>query len=421
MYTALYMGSIDVVIDRESVMNDVYVPYLEEMARTQIYYGGSSSGKSVFLAQRAVIDLLNGGRNYLICRAVGTSIRTSVFNEIQSVIKEWGVGQLFNENLSNFTITCANDYQMIFRGLDDVQKIKSIKPVKGVITDIWIEEATEVRKIEDIKELYKRQRGGSGEYPKRLTISFNPILKSHFIFQEFFAKVGWREDQTTYKAKDLSILKTWYVHNKFLTQGDIDDLIGEEDDYYRSVYTFGNWGILGDVIFTNWQVQDLSGMHDQFVNRKHGLDFGFSNDPAAMPCTHYDRKHKIIYIYDELYAYGLTNDLLADEVKLKIGDDYVICDSAEPKSIAELQGFGVNAIGAKKGKDSVNFGIDWLKRQTIIVDSSCINAQNEFQLYQWKKDKYGNTLRIPNDRDNHIIDPLRYAYEDEALYMPAFL
>jgi len=406
---------------KPAVFNKYYLPHLENMSRTQIFYGGSSSGKSVFLAQRCVYDILKGGRNYLVARAVDRTIRRSVFNEILKVISNWGLDKYFKINLTHLTITCINDYQILFTGLDDVQKIKSVTPKKGVITDIWIEESTEIRNQKDIKELYKRQRGGSSKYPKRITLSFNPILKSHHIFRDYFAPIGWADEQVDYKTDQLSIVKSWYIHNQFLTQGDVDDLLNEKDEYFREVYTFGNWGVLGNVIFKNWSVTDLLGMHDQFTNQKHGLDFGYSNDPAAMVNTHYDRKRKTIYVFGELYELQLTNDVLAGDVGQIIGDDYIVCDSSEPKSIAELIQHGVTAVGAKKGKDSILHGIQWLQQQQIIVDKTCVNMQNELQQYKWAEDRYGIAMRKPVDRYNHLVDALRYAYEDESLYMPAFL
>lgn len=394
-----------------NVYNAIYVPYCNENARTQIFFGGSSSGKSVFLAQRDVKDILAGGRNFLICRYVARTLKTSVFNEIRKVISNWGLERLFTINYSNLSITCVNGYQMLFIGLDDVEKIKSITPAKGVWTDIRVEEATEIKR-ESLKQLLKRQRGGDKSIPKRLTLSFNPIMKSHWLYQDYFAPIGWSDTQQEYKSGNLTILKTWYIHNRFLTAGDIADLENETDDYFKNVYTYGNWGVLGDSIFTNWEIQDLSGQGNQFTNRLHGLDFGFSNDPAAIVCTHYDSTHNIIYIYNELYECGLTNDVLSRHVNLMIDNDYITCDSSEPKSIAEMQSLGVNCIAAKKGKDSVNFGIDWLRRRKIIVDKSCVNMQNELQQYHWKKDKNGNSMRVPTDKHNHLIDALRYAYED---------
>ena len=441
----------DVEIHTE-VYNSAYLPYLQDQTPLQIYYGGSSSGKSVFLAERVVFDLLNGGRNYLVCRQIGKTLRGSVVQEINKVITTWGVSSLFTINKTDGTITCNNGYQCIFSGLDDVEKLKSITPAKGVITDIWVEEATEIEQA-SLKQLEKRLRGGSESIVKRLTLSFNPILQTHWIYQEYFSTIAWADDQKEYHSDDILILKTTYKDNKFLTKQDVERLEKEKDSYYYQVYTLGNWGVLGDVIFTNWKVMDLTEMRNQFTNLHHGLDFGFSQDPAAVPFTHYDAKNKTIYIYDELYERGLTNDVLASELKHKTCDKYVaidksdnkevfipkevyiekhdyvlehcinirpvpnqyiVCDSAEPKSIQELVNEGILARSAVKGKDSINFGIQWLQQQTIIIDSHCINAKNEISTYHWKKDKDGNAIRQPCDKNNHLIDGLRYAYEDES-------
>jgi phage terminase large subunit len=171
-------------------VNDVYLPYMECTSRTQIYFGGSSSGKSVFLAQRPIIDISKGGRNYLIVRQIGRTIRGSVSMELQKVINSSGAAGAFNVNKTDGTITnIKTGNQIIFSGLDDVEKLKSITPAKGAITDIWVEEATETSR-DSVKQLIKRQRGGDKGTPKRLTMSFNPILKTHWIYQDYFANIG---------------------------------------------------------------------------------------------------------------------------------------------------------------------------------------------------------------------------------------
>lgn len=404
--------AIDIEIDPK-VFNDVYKPLLNDKSRTEIMFGGSASGKSVFAAQRAVIDILRGGRNYLACRQTGRSIRKSIFNEIVGVINDWGLGNLFYINKTDGIVTChKNKYQILFVGLDDVEKIKSIRPENGAITDIWIEEATETDK-NTIKQLLKRQRGGSEDIDKRLIMTFNPIYKTHWIFEDYFSNLGWTDDQVEYHSNELTILKTTYKDNKFLTEGDRKDLENESDSYYYNVYTLGNWGVLGNVIFKNWIVEDLSDMHDQFTNRRNGLDFGYASDPAAVIFTHYDTKKNTIYIFDEFYETGYTNPQLADAIKSTLRFDLVACDSAEPKSIQELVDAGLEAYAVKKGKDSVNFGIQWLQQQKIIIDSKCVNTQNEFSMYKWKEDAGGNALPIPVDKNNHLIDALRYAYEDD--------
>jgi len=395
------------------VFNAVYLPLFKDMARIQILYGGSASGKSKFKARQAVIDVMKGQRNYLVVRQIGRTIRGSVAQEVSRVISEWDLHSLFTINKTDGTALCSNGYQIIFSGLDDVEKLKSITPAIGAITDVWIEEATECSH-DSVKQLLKRQRGGSEKTSKRLHMTFNPILQQHWIYKEYFAGIGWADAQREYHGDGLSILKTTYKDNRFLTADDVRDLENEKDEYYYRVYSLGEWGTLGDVIFKNWRVEDLSTMGDQWTNRRNGLDFGFSSDPAALVACHYDTKKKTIYIYNELYETGLTNDILAERVKELIGIDRLTCDSAEPKSIQELKNYQVAAASATKGKDSVNFGIDWLKQQTIIVDKSCINLQNELSQYHWKKDAGGNSLKIPVDKNNHLIDALRYAMEGDS-------
>lgn len=399
---------------KSRVFNDAYIPYLEDQTRTQIFYGGSGSGKSVFLAQRTLIDVMKGGRNYLVCRAVGRTIRYSVFQELRKLIRDWNLTALFDVNKSEMVITCDNGYQIIFSGLDDVDKLKSITPAKGVVTDVWIEEATETRH-DDITQLNKRMRGMDAYsddpgLPKRMTLSFNPIIKSHWIYEQYFKDTGWQDEQTEYQDDTLSILKTWYIHNRFLTEQDIADLEGEEDEYFYKVYTLGDWGILGDVIFTNWEVQNLSEQMGEFDNLRDGQDFGYASDPAAYIKSHYDQKHKTIYVFDEMYQTGLDNEALAENIKDSVKYRTLMCDSAEPKSIDELKKYGIDARSALKGPDSVRHGVQWLQKHNIIVHRSCVNFIHELEQYHWKKDKWGESLPVPVDKHNHGIDALRYAY-----------
>jgi len=379
----------------------------------QIYFGGSSSGKSYFLAQRVVLDVMKG-RNYLVVRKVKNTIRGSVFNEIKKSILNFGLAKYFKINQSEMTITCKiNNKQIRFGGLDDVEKIKSITPVNGVFTDIWIEEATEI--IEnDFKQLKKRLRGQS-KHSKRMTLSFNPIHKSHWIYKYFFSI--WQDDKQFVKGKidglNCSILKTTYKDNNYLTKQDIINLENESDKYYYEVYTLGEWGVLGNLIFNNWRTEDLSDKIDRFDNIFYGLDWGFYPDPFAFVKMHIDEKRNKIYIFDELYLYQRTNDYLIQKVKEKYGGGRnIIADSAEPKSIKYFKNHGVRIKGADKGPGSIEYGIKRLKDYEIIIHKDCINTKNEFSLYKYKEDKDGEVLPVPVDKNNHIIDGIRYATEE---------
>lgn len=394
-------------------INSVYYPYLKDNHIRQIYYGGSSSGKSYFLAQRCVLDILEGKRNYLIVRNVLVTIRRSTFNEIKKAIIKMNVGKYFVINKSDMTITCTlNNKQILFCGCEDPEKLKSITPIDGVITDAWLEEATEISR-DAYKQIENRLRGRA-EVVKRITFSFNPILKTHWIYEEFFSR--WEDNKNKYNDHRLLILKTTYRDNMFLSKDDIDRYENETDPYYKDVYCDGNWGVLGKVIFKNWEVQDLSSIKNTFSNIKQGLDFGFSDDPTAWLNTHYDRAKKTIYIFDEIYQCGLLNEDLANILlnEKKVGITPIGSDCAEPDRIAELNRRGVRAYPVVKGAGSIGFGIDWLLRQKIVIDVSCQHFKNEIQAYQWKEDKFGNNLRIPIDKNNHLLDALRYAYEDES-------
>lgn len=397
------------------LFNPKYLPYLDDVRPIQIFFGGSSSGKSKFLSQRTIRDILNGERNYLCARNTAGTIKGSMFTELYKVVNEWGLNVLFSANLtpSDMRIKCANGNQIVFRGLDDVEKVKSITVPKGNITDIWIEEATEII-YDAYKQLTKRLRGLT-DVVKRITMSFNPILKSHWIYETFFG--FWNDTDTLYETDQRLILKTTYKDNKFLTQQDIDALEQEQDSYFYEVYTLGNWGMLGDMVFDNWEIADLSDKVKIFDIFNHGLDFGYSNDPTAYNKNYYHKATKTIYIYKEYANKGVTNEEIASDLKPLVKDDIVICDSAEPKSIAELNSYGLSAAGAEKGKDSILHGIQWLKKHKIIIDKSCQNTINNFKLYHWLKDRQGNVLNKPVDRFNDFIDALRYSLE---VYMVEF-
>lgn len=392
------------------IINAVYRPYLNDYHPLQIFYGGSSSGKSFFLAQRCIIDMLQGGHNYLIVRKVARTLRKSTFNEITKAISAMNVSKFFKINSSDMVITGPNGYQILFAGSDDPEKIKSITPAKGVIDTIWCEEATEFE-YGDIKQLQKRLRGAS-KYVKRLVLSFNPIYQTHWIYQTYFAG-HWNDNSTRYEDDTLTILKTTYRDNEFLTEDDIKGLESETDPYWKAVYCDGKWGVLGHAIFTNWETADLSGKENSLDNFCNGLDFGYAADPTALIRVAYDRRQATIYITEGKYLHGYTNDLIAAEIKNVCGSELIICDCAEPKSIQELKQLGCTAQACVKGKDSINFGIKWLQRQHIVVDSSLKDMINELTVYRWQEDKDGNPLPKPVDRDNHLLDALRYALQYE--------
>ncbi len=392
-------------------VNPAYIPYLSKPQFTQIYYGGSSSGKSYFLAQKIVLDNL-GGVNWLCCRNVAKTIRSSIFNEIKKAISTMGLSPYYSISKADKIITCKiNGKQILFVGLDDPEKVKSITPENGVLERIFIEEATEVM-YDAYKQLTKRLRGRT-EHSKCVIMAFNPILKTHWIYTEFFKR--WEDGKSSYENERLSILKTTYRDNMYLTEDDRRQLEDESDPYYHNVYTLGNWGVLGHVIFKNWHTEDLSEQIKGFDNLRCGMDFGYSSDPNALLKAHIDKKRKKIYVYDEWYQAGMSDEELKRKSKAFFGKEIVTCDNAEPKTIDYLAANGVNAVPAVKGADSINRGIRFLQGYEIIVDVRCQNFKNEIEQYHWQEDKYGNAMARPVDKNNHLIDALRYAVEGDSL------
>lgn len=394
-------------------VNDVYIPFLHANQFTQIFFGGASSGKSFFLAQRCIMEVVEGeGTNYLICRNVARTIRKSVFNEVCKAIARVNLSWMFSINKSDLVITCkTNHKQILFAGLDDVEKLKSITPEKGVIEAIWIEEATETQRSAYL-QLKKRLRGFSA-VAKKIILSFNPVLKTHWIYKEFFAE--WDESKNLLEKDRLLILKTTYKDNHFLTDEDIYQLENEADEYFREVYTYGNWGILGNIIYRNWKTQDLAPLRNAFNNVYNGLDFGFTN-PNAGVRIHVSVKQKILYVFDEYYQPHQTHEQLAQAMHSFVGTADVICDNEDPQGVFILCTNGINARAAKKGADSVMSGIKWIQDWKIVVDIHCQNFINEIRQYHLQQDKDGNAIDKPVKVMDHLMDAMRYALEPLYLY-----
>ena len=372
----------------------------ERPERYRILYGGAGSGKSHFVGQQIIWDMINKPEmKILVVRKTSRSLRHSVFQLLQDIISEYELNKLFIVNKSDMTIQCVNGAKLITSGLDDVEKLKSI----AGINRIWIEEASEVTE-DDFMQLDLRLRGQS-KINFQITLTFNPISELNWIKKVFF-DLG---------KEDSYILKTTYKDNPFLDSKyvkTLQDLETQDYQFYR-IYTLGEWGSLGNVIYTNWRKEDLTEEIKIFDNIYNGLDFGFADDPTAYARVHLDSKKKKIYVINEYYRSGIFIDQLAEELKPIVGNEIVTSDSSEPRSIAELNRHGIKARGAKKGPGSVEHGIRWLQGHEIIVDEGCVNFIKEISSYKWKEDKDGNIIPRPVDINNHLLDALRYGLENE--------
>lgn len=386
----------------EVELNPAYKPATKTKSRYRVLYGGAGSGKSHFMAQETLLNMLSSSDySYLVVRKTGRTLRNSVFRLLTEMIVEAELSPYFTINKTEMTITCANGSSLITSGLDDVEKLKSVANVNR----LWVEEASEISE-KDFNQLDLRLRGQS-KIGYQLTLTFNPISETHWLKKSFF-DVG---------RPNSFVLKSTYKDNLFLDEQYIQTLLQlEKEDYqYYRIYALGEWGSIGNIIYSNWEKQDLSDIKDTFDNLYNGLDFGFASDPTAFVRVHLDNKRKTIYILDEFALRGLFIDDVANELKRRIGNEYITCDSAEPRSVQDLKRNDIRALPAKKGPGSIEHGIKWLQGHKIIVDESCTEIISELSTYKYKEDKDGNVIAKPVDANNHILDALRYALESEMV------
>ena len=235
--------NVNITISKK-VFNDIYLPYLNNKDRYLVFYGGGSSGKSHFIAQRYIYKLLNNKRcNLLIVRQTGDTNRRSTFPLVKQVISSWNLTEHFKINETDMRIVCKlNGNEIAFAGLDDVEKIKSITFANGELTDIWVEEATETQES-DINQLKVRLRGGKTD--KQMVLSFNPINIQHWIKGHFI------------DSGLATVCFSTYKDNKFLSDADrkaLEDL-RHTDEYTYNVYCLGQWGVLGKTVFDARAIQ----------------------------------------------------------------------------------------------------------------------------------------------------------------------
>ena len=380
----------------------VYFPYLTDYShRYEVYYGGAGSGKSVFIAQKLIVKACQSERKILIIRKYGTSVRDSTFELVLSILKQWKIYEYCKINQSTFTITLPNNSVFLFKGLDDPEKIKSITNV----TDIWCEEANELSD-EEFTQLDFRVRARKPNL--QLYVSFNPVSKVNWVYKRWFEegkKVG----------DSVFILHTTYKDNPYLPKKYVQSLentIDTNPTYYR-IYALGEFCSLDKLVYTNWEVREFD--HDDIIgDLLVGLDFGFSNDTAALIASVLDEENKAIYVFQEWGDTNKTNQELASIIKsLGFSKSTIIADSAEPKSIEELKRDGIMRIKESvKGKDSILHGIQKIQQYKLIVHPSCIKTITELENYSWQKDKKTNEyINKPIDMFNHFLDALRYSLQ----------
>lgn len=402
--------------------------------------GGRGSMKSSFASIIIIQKIMKEGKRYLadtnnpkqvellhaVCfRKVKDTLKDSVYEQLLWAIEKLGVSDYFSCTTHPLQITYKPTGQKIlFRGLDKAEKAKSIKVSKGYFGLTWFEELQEFHGVKEVRKAYQSVMRGTDE-PMQAICTYNPPQEiQNWVNVEELKK---NKHRLVHKSTYLEVPEEW-LGQQFIK--DAEDLKASDYLAYQNEYLGMATGSGGKIFRNIIEKEFTEDDYRHFTNVRYGLDWGFAVDPLAFVKMHYDTKKRDLYIYDEVYKTGLTNDMAMIDIHPKIDDErqYVTADSAEPKSIQEFnQGtdtpdgkfIKIRTIGAKKGKDSVSYGIKSLQRfNNIYIDPvTAPNAFKEFSTYEFERDKNGDFKSNYPDKNNHAIDAVRYGLESDLKAM----
>ena len=390
----------------QDIVGKGYADYWNTKKRYRVCKGSRGSKKSKTTALNMILRLYEFPESNGLCvRRYSNTLRDSVFSDLKWAIHKLGLDAYFECTVSPMQITrISTGQKILFRGLDDGLKITSISVDKGVLCWVWIEEAFEISNEDDFNKLDMSIRGEVPDgYFKQITLTFNPWSATSWLKKRFFDEI---DDDTFTKTT------TWQC-NEWLDESDRNIFLKMKANNPRRyrIEGDGEWGIAEGLIYENYEVRDFD--VDEIrqipgIKSAFNLDFGFT-DPNAFVCEMVDNTDMVIYIFDEWYQCGVTNKTIAAKIKeMGYGGQIIVCDSAEPKSIAELQEEGIKAEPSRKGKDSVNHGIQLIQNYKIVIHPKCVEFYKEISNYCWMKDKNGKLTDKPDHEFSHGMDSMRY-------------
>lgn len=380
--------------------------------RYRVVKGSRASKKSKTAALWYITNMMAyPDANALVVRKTYRTLKDSCYTELKWAAQRLGVDAFWTFKESPLEATYVPTGQKIyFRGLDDPLKVTSITVDRGSLCWLWIEEAYEIMKENDFDILDESIRG---EVPdglfKQITLTFNPWNERIWIKSRFFDTAD----------PDVLTMTTDYRCNEWLDEADLKvfERMKVNNPRRYQVAGLGNWGIVEGLVYENWReeafnVDDIRKL--QGIKSAFGLDYGYTNDPSALFCGLLDMTNSKLYVFDEMYERGLSNKRIAENITaMGFSKEHIVADSAEPKSNDELKTLGLRrVVGAKKGKDSVRNGIQWIQNLEIIIHPRCVKFLTEISNYGWKTDKFGTKLNVPDDDFNHLMDAMRYALEE---------
>lgn len=381
-----------------------------------IFKGGRLSGKSSFIPIEIIFNMMKDAEidkhtHCVAIRKVKDTLQDSVYNNFLWAIDLLGVQQLWKATKSPLKIVYLPTGQEIkFRGCDDPTKIKSLKFKKGYPKYIWFEEFDEFFGMEEIRSIKQSLLRGGESFLTFFSVN-PPRNPRHWCNKELS-----KNDSDTFKHHStyLEMPPEWIgeVSIKEAEKLKISDFKSYQHEYLGIA--------IGDAgkVFQNIIQRTISNLEiQQFENISRGIDWGFANDPCHYCVNNFDSKRNKLYIFHEIQQIQLSNYKFSEMIKKEnIKNEIIYCDSAEPKSISEMRDYRLKVVGAKKGADSVEYGVKWLQSlDEIIIDASrCFKTFEEFMLYEYMKDKSGNVISRYVDKDNHSIDAVRYSREFES-------
>lgn len=379
-------------------INESYVDAFKSAKRELIMYGGAGAGKSYSAGFKLLLyTLTQKDKRMLVLRKTFPSLKLTSLEIIKTV---WGmVGVPYRLNKSDYVMETVNNNTIIFKSLDDVEKIKSLTDIEL----IWIEEPTEIK--EDDYEIVKMRLRGrplkGGEY-RQIILTFNPIDRNSWLHKRFWE--GGRD----YNKVD--VFKYTYKDNKFIDEEygrELEELKNKDEVLYR-VYCLGEWGVLKNLIYTNYVIEDIDKPLDWFDEIIGGVDFGYNN-PSVFVLT--GLKDEEPYYLDEIYRRHLLNSQLIELIKAKLNEWGVdegipIYADNEPDRIAEMIEAGLNVYPADK--KSVVERIRFMRQRRQHFNKLCVNGIKEVEGYRYKEDKNGNVLEEPVKFNDHFMDASSY-------------
>lgn len=389
-----------------------YGKYWRDKSRYRVLKGGKGSKKSATTALNFIYRIMKYEKsNLLVVRQVMNTHRDSTFAQLKWAQERLGVSHLWQNNVSPLEMTyLPTGQKILFRGFDDVLKLASTTVADGFLCWVWIEEAFEIASLSDFEKLDLSVPRGSVPLPlfKQTTLTFNPWSAEHWLKKRFFDS----EDENT------STYTTNYLCNEFLDPTDraVFERMKKTNRRKYEVAGLGNWGIAEGLVYENWCVKDfdpkLLAAEDDF-GAYFGLDYGYTFDPTAFIAFLCSPKRKEIWVFDEFYKRKMLNCDIAEEIKRKgYAKERIRADSAEPKSNDDLRRLGIRSVyPSVKGPDSIRNGVAAIGEYKIFIHPSCENTISEISRYSYKQGTE-NGKNEPEDRNNHLMDAMRYAFYD---------